>query len=74
MNDFISDPSYCPLYYIWDISNLSQDPNSAITRTGTNFDFYYNSQLDDLTQMQTVNVKAISFSYSLTPRLHPSVV
>ena len=48
--------------------------SDSITRNGTNFDFYYDSQLEDLTQKQTVNVKAISLSYSLTPRLYLTVV
>lgn len=64
IGDFIVEPAYCDISVEYSISPLVSvkegAPSSAITQTDKVFDFFYNYELEDLTQKQTVKVTATS--------------
>ena len=63
---FTIEPAYCEFTLTYSITTLTSvvanAPDSAITQTGNVFDFFYNNELPDMSQKQTVTVTATSTS------------
>jgi len=67
----VADPSFCRFFYSFEISKLpvvyQGATESAITQSGTTFNFLYMNELPNLTQKQTVTVTATSYQLPLNP-------
>jgi len=66
IGDFTIEPAYCEFTVTYNITPLTLvyqgAPTTAITQSGNVFDFFYNSELPDMSQKQTVTVTATSTS------------